>query len=67
MGIMNLTITPTNYDNNQTQRHIFLLAIGCRDVLTDLIIGLPSIFYFDLLSLLQSHMSRHTSCEVCAK
>ena len=63
---MNLTITQTNNYDNQTQRHIFLRAIVCRDVLTDLIIGLSSILYFDLLPFLQSHMSRHTSCEMCA-
>ena len=33
-GVMNLTITLTN--NDETQRHIFLRAIVCRDVLTDL-------------------------------
>ena len=35
-------------------------------MLTDLIIGLPSILYFDLLPYLQSHMSRNTLCEMCA-
>ena len=44
-GIMNLTITLTNNDENRTQRHIFLRAIVCKDIVTDLIIGLPSILY----------------------
>ena len=56
---MNLNITPTNIDEDQTQRHIFLRAIVCRGIVTDfLIIVLPSILYFDLLLFLQSHMSR---------
>ena len=33
---------------------------------SNLIIGLPYIFYCDLLPFFQSHMSRHTSCEMCA-
>ena len=69
-GIMNLTITLTNNEtyfcSNQTQRHIFLRATVCRDVLTDLTIGLPSILYFDLLPFRQTHMPCHTSCEMCA-
>ena len=65
-GVMNMTLALTNHDDNQTQRHIFLRAIVCRDVLTDLIIGLPSILYFDLLPYLQSYNSRTTLCEMCA-
>ena len=36
----------------------------CRDVITYLIIGLPSILYFDLLPFLQLHLSCQLCCEV---
>ena len=46
-------------------KHVFLRAIVCRDVTIDLIIGLPSIKYFDLLPILTSHLSTTPCCEVC--
>jgi len=52
---LNLTITLTNNDEDQTQRHVFLRAI---DVVTDLIIGLPSVDLSSIFS--KSHVSPYS-------
>ena len=48
-------------------KHVFVRAIVCKDVSIDLIIGLPSIQYFDLLPVLQSHLHSIRCCESYAQ
>jgi hypothetical protein len=47
-------------------KHVFQRAIVCKDVSIDLIIGLPSIQYFDLIPILQSHLKSIRCCEICS-
>ena len=57
-GIMNLTITfPGGQD--LPDKHLFLRAILSGDVSLDLIIGLPSIKFYDLLPILNTHIKQH--------
>jgi len=51
-GIINVTVTSKNNDDEKSVRHICLRAIICREVKIDLIISLPSILYYNLLPLL---------------
>ena len=46
-------------------RQICLRALVCNDVTTDLIIGLPSIQFFNLLPILQSYLDTRVCCEIC--
>ena len=63
-SIMNLTISFTT-GHDMDAKPVFLRAIVCKNVTIDLIIGLPSIKYFDLLSMLTSHISNTSYCEIC--
>jgi len=64
-GIMNLTITfPGGQD--LPDKHLFLRAIVSRDVSLDLIIGLPSIKFYDLLPILNTHIKTLDCCEICS-
>ena len=46
-------------------KQINLRALVCSDVTTDLIIGLPSIQFFNLLPILQSNLNTRVWCEIC--
>jgi len=63
---MNLTVTFQANNDMADAKHVFLRAIVCKDVSIDLIIGLPSIQYFDLIPILQSHLKSICCCEICS-
>ena len=48
--LLSLNTPPSQY------RYVWLRALFCRDVTSDLIIGLPSIQFYDLLPLLLTHI-----------
>ena len=64
-GIMNVTVTLKNNEDEESVRHIFLRTIVCREVKIDLIIGLPSILFYNLLPLVTTHTAKNTCCEIC--
>jgi len=65
LGIMNLTIAfPRGQD--LLDKHLFLRAIVSRDISLDLIIGLPSIKFYDLLPILNTHIKTLDCCEICS-
>ena len=47
--------------------HVWLRALVCGDAKLDLIIGLPSIQFYDLLQLLNTHLATTICCEICVK
>ena len=63
-GIMNMTVTLKNNEDEESVRHICLRAIVCREVKFDLIIGLPSILFYNLLPLLTNHIAKNACCEI---
>jgi len=63
-GIMNVTVTLMNNDDDGSVKHICLRAIVCREVKIDLIIGLPFILFYNFLPLLISHIAKTTCCEI---
>ena len=62
-GITNLTISCTN-GNEMDAKHYFCVPLFVRAI--DLITGLPSIKYFDLLPILTSdNLSNTPCCRIC--
>ena len=65
-GIMNVTVTLTSNDDEGSVKHSCLRAIVCLwEVKIDLIIGLPSILFYNLLPLLKAHIAKTTRFESC--
>jgi len=65
-GIMTLMVAlPLNAPPSH-YRHVWLRVLVCRDVTSDLIIGLLSIQFYDLLPLLNTHPATSVCCEICA-
>jgi len=60
MVALSINTPPSQY------RHIWLRAIICRDIKSDLIIGLPSIQFYDLMPILNTHLATKICCEICA-
>jgi len=60
MVALPLNAPPSHY------RHVWLRVLVCRDVTSDLIIGLLSIQFYDLLPLLNTHPATSVCCEICA-
>ena len=48
------------------RRQICLRDLVCNDVTTDLMIGLPSTKFFDLLPILREHLDSIVCCEICS-
>jgi len=46
--------------------HMCLRMLVCRDVTTDSITGKPSMKHFDLLPILNDHISTIPCCEICS-
>ena len=61
---MNVTVTFKVLGAEETDKHICLRAIVCKDVTIDLIIGLPSILYYNLLPLLETRTRSRSCCEI---
>jgi hypothetical protein len=65
-GIISATVTFGAHGGNNMDIHICIRAIICKDITSDLIIGLPSIKFYNLLPILQNHLSTLTCCEICS-
>ena len=61
---MNVNISLTS-SKLEARKHMCLRVLVCGDVTTDLIIGLPSIKHFNLLPILNDHISTIQCCEIC--
>ena len=65
-SIMTLLVSlPINTHPSQ-YRHVWLRAIVCRDVKSDVIIGSPSIQFYDLMPILNTDLKTKVCCEICA-
>ena len=64
-GIMNVNISLTS-SKLEARKDMCLRVLVCKDVTTDLIIGLPSIKHFNLLPILNDHISTIPCCEICS-
>jgi hypothetical protein len=62
---MNVKVTFRVLGAEETDKQICLRAIVCKDVTIDLIIGLASILYYNLLPLLETHTRSRACCEIC--
>ena len=62
---MDVTISLTS-NTLRLSRQILLRALVSNDVTTELIIGLPSINYFNLLPIFKAHFDTMTCCEICS-
>ena len=62
-GFTSMTVAVPVPDKFMKFRHIFVDSIVCKDVTSDLIIGLPSIKYFNLLPILQHHIDSQHCCQ----
>jgi hypothetical protein len=64
-GVMNVTVSLTSRILG-ARKQMCLRVLVCKDVTTDLIIGLPSIKHFDLLPILNDHITTIPCCEICS-
>ena len=64
-GMMDVTISLTS-NTLELLRQICLRALVCNDVTTDLIIGLHSIKFLNILRILKAHLDTMTWCKICA-
>ena len=62
---MNVTVSLTSRVLG-ARKQMCLRVLVCKDVTTDLIIGLPSIKHFDLLPILNDHITTIPCCEICS-
>ena len=67
-GVQGLTlIGALPIDEPQSQyRYVWLRVLVCSDIKSDRIVGLPSIQFYNLLPLLNTHLAATICCEVCA-
>ena len=65
-GFISMTVAVPVPDKLMKFRHIFVDSIVSKDVTSDLIIGLPSIKYFNLLPILQHHLDSQQCCQLCS-
>ena len=63
-GFISMTVAVPIPEKLMKFRHIFVDSIVSKDVTSDLIIGLPSIKYFDLLPILQHHIDSQHCCQL---